>query len=277
MTVTPAYPEINLEFLIKRPLSYSSLKAFAKSPAHYREYLVAPKVTTPAFLIGGLVDVLLLTPDQYEERYIMKPVWDARTAEGKLIRDEFERACAEQPWLSPITPEIKDQADNIVHSIKTNSESAEMLTRMTQTQRKVEWVDKESGLPCVGIFDGDGDKLVVDLKTSASAQPDEFSRSAFNFGYPMQAAMYVDAKMRKTGQYPEFYYIVAEKEAPYGVSVCRATDEYIEYGRRQYKRLLMKFKMALDNKAFASSYEFHSVLGYYNIELPGWLRKAIQD
>ena len=46
---------ITIDTLKERPLSYSSLKEFAKSPRHYVEYLRREKKPTAAMAFGSLV------------------------------------------------------------------------------------------------------------------------------------------------------------------------------------------------------------------------------
>ena len=73
-------------------VSSSMLKTILRSPAHYKAaYLSgAPrKEPTASMVLGSLTHTLFLEPEQFNGEYIIAPAWDARTKEGKAVRDAF--------------------------------------------------------------------------------------------------------------------------------------------------------------------------------------------
>ncbi len=146
---------------------------------------------------------------------------------------------------------------------------------VTKTQSKIKWEDKETGLPMIGYLDMEAEKFIADLKSTTDAHPDEFMKSAINFDYHIQAAIYLEA-MAHRGKFPDYYFIAVEKTAPYGVSVLKATKDFIALGNQEYRKLLQEFKFCMQQNAFDQSYEFRSPVGYYQMDLPGWAKNKLQ-
>jgi hypothetical protein len=78
--------------------------------------------------------------------------------------------------------------------------------------------------------------LVADLKTTADADPNEFGKTAFNFGYFMSAPHYIDLIKAATGEDVKFVFVNVEKSPPYLVSVTELTDADMDRGRFQLDR-----------------------------------------
>src|SRR5690349_3941280 len=67
-------------------ISSTGIKEILKSPAHYKAYLEGQE-DTDAFRLGRLVHMRLLEPEAYVDSVVISPQVDARTKEGKAIRD----------------------------------------------------------------------------------------------------------------------------------------------------------------------------------------------
>ena len=78
--------------------------------------------------------------------------------------------------------------------------------------------------------------LVADLKTTADADPNEFGKTAFNFGYFMSSPHYIDLIKAATGEDVKFVFVNVEKTPPYLVSVTELTDADMDRGRYQLDR-----------------------------------------
>lgn len=59
-------------------LSFSSIKAFKKSPFHFVHYKLKKKVDTPALIFGDYFDCITTTPGETKERFASEPI------DGKL-------------------------------------------------------------------------------------------------------------------------------------------------------------------------------------------------
>jgi exodeoxyribonuclease VIII len=116
----------------------------------------------------------------------------------------------------------------------------------------------------INVIDG----CIIDLKTCTDASPDGFGRDAYNLGYLLQAAFYLDGYHLATGNnLKRFMFIAMEKSAPYITAVYELTPEQIEMGRQQYLAALQTYKNCLAaNKWHAYGNEIQP------LQLPNWAR-----
>ena len=75
--------QVTKELLQQRPLSFSSLKEFIRSPRHYVNYLTRERKQTEAMLFGAICHKLILEPQDFEKEYIIEPEFNKRTNQGK--------------------------------------------------------------------------------------------------------------------------------------------------------------------------------------------------
>ena len=88
----------------------------------------------------------------------------------------------------------------------------------------------------------DGRLIVADYKTTRSAEPDEFARSAWKYGYHQQEAFYRDGIAEVFPDVPvEFRFIAQEKTAPYLVTVNELDFEARMVGASLNDRAMQTF------------------------------------
>ena len=99
-------------------------------------------------------------------------------------------------------------------------------------------------------------------------------RSAINYGYDFQAAMYSEGVEKNIGQKPLFVFIAVEKEPPYAVNILQADDLLLRRGGdlfREYIGIYHDCKQT-DN--------WYGYLGKFNqintLALPAWLAKEVE-
>jgi len=180
--------EITKEFIESRPLSYSSLKEFKKSPQHYIHYISNQRSATPAMEFGSLIDCLLLTPMSlktilcYGESRLRTTIGKDKKAkideQGVKIAEEhgYSRKLVNDNQLA--------EAKLIVQKVKDDESAGEFIKLITQTQYKLSYTDTETGLPYIGYIDGIGEKdgkpIIVELKTCQNANDEEFQGMPFH-------------------------------------------------------------------------------------------------
>jgi len=81
---------------------------------------------------------------------------------------------------------------------------------------------------------------IVDVKTTVDASERGFMRRAYDLGYHIQAALYLDLwnALMPTEPRTEFYFIAVENSKPYAVNVFKASQEFLAKGREDYKAAL---------------------------------------
>lgn len=265
---------IDYQKIIDKVLSYSSLKEFMKSPEHFVQYLEKKKAPSEAMIFGSLLDRMILTPGTWQDEFTVMPHFDRRTKEGK---EGFAKFAEENKGKTFVEEDQIVKAEFITAKVMQNEQAIELLSRITQTQETIFYTDKETGLRMIAKLDGRGEDIIFDLKSCASADPDDFIKAAINFNYPLQAAVYTEAVRNKFFKFPDYYFLCVETSAPYGISVCKAGDDFIELGKQQLRKALDQFKYCLDNKLFHQSYEFKSLFGPRILELPAWAKKGLEE
>ena len=81
---------------------------------------------------------------------------------------------------------------------------------------------------------------IVDVKTTVDSSERGFMRRAYDLGYHIQAALYLDLwnALMPTEPRTEFYFVAVENFAPYAVNVFKASQEFLAKGREDYKAAL---------------------------------------
>jgi hypothetical protein len=138
------------------------------------------------------------------------------------------------------------------------------------------WHDEQTGVRLRFrpdfLPDTPGRPLIVEYKTSQSANPRRFAKSMFDYGYHQQAAWNIDGLSACCGvDDAAFVFIVQQKEPPWLVSVCQLEPEDIAYGRAQNRAAIDLYAKCRDSGIWPG-YD-----GLYTIALPGWARHQIQD
>ncbi len=91
--------------------------------------------------------------------------------------------------------------------------------------------------------------FIVDVKTTASAAPDEFSRSTWRYGYHRQAAFYLDGCKAAGLDVRRFVFLAIEKDAPHLVAAYELDAMDVELGRTAYRRDLATLAACMEAEA----------------------------
>lgn len=263
--------KIDIEFLKNRPVSFSALRHFVRSPKHYKHYLFGPRKKSPALTMGSAIDCLLLTEEKFKERFAIHPNYNQWTFDGKAMLEIF---ALENPGKILISKDEHGTVLLIKEAVMENSETRKVFDRITRTQTEYKWIDEETGIPCIAYTDAEGEDLTVELKSSRDASQNSFIKDAFNFGYHFQTGTYKIGQEACKRITKDYRYIVVEKEQPFSTAVYTPSPEYIEAGRKKFRNALRDFKYCLDNDLFDCSYEFWAGSNEALIlDLPPWAKK----
>jgi exodeoxyribonuclease VIII len=108
------------------------------------------------------------------------------------------------------------------------------------------WIDSRTGLLCKLRADWlhtlpDGRVIVVDLKTTADADPAEFGRSVWKFGYHRQAAHYTAGLTACGIDVAAFLFAAVTNARPFLAVPYMLDDEATRKGAEQVVELLDRF------------------------------------
>jgi exodeoxyribonuclease VIII len=186
-----------------------------------------PREDTDDLTVGAYVHALCLDPDSVDDNFLMVGEINRRTKEGKAEWDAVQSR-AERTGARVLTADLREKGELMAHSV-LNHPSATAILRAAN-EREVTVIGDIGGLPAkakidaiASVLNGDGsvDTVVIDIKTTQSADPRTFAADAAKFGYFHQAAWYTRLLRQHRTCCEEFVIIAVEKNPPYLVAVFR--------------------------------------------------------
>lgn len=210
------------------PLSFSSIKEFAKSPNHFIYYKNRQRETTAAMMRGSALHCLVLEPDEFEKRYMIAPNF----RRGTKAWDECVSAAGDREIMKDSEFE---GIERMATAIMENRHARDIIQNATAFEQHVEF--EFNGIPFHGFIDIVGN-VVADLKSTQDVSASGFNRFVFNYNYHWQAALYLSA----IGYSNEFMFIGIEANAPHNVMVYRLPQSVIDIAVRQLIEVTNEFK-----------------------------------
>jgi exodeoxyribonuclease VIII len=232
------YPNISHEEYHKiEAVSNSYLSRLSRCPAAAK----VPQTETPAMLFGGAFHSLLLEGEvAFNERFVVAPQIDKRTKDGKA-----QWAALQELGKVVVSAEDYDLMTEMANAVIKHPFAIKCLAE-GRSETSVFWNDPETGLYCKcrpdRIPDGDHG-VIVDVKTTVSADKKAFAYTVNRLGYDRQAAFYIDGfNAVCSGSVDAFIFIAVEKEPPYKVACFTLSDGDISVGRMKYRDLIEREK-----------------------------------
>jgi hypothetical protein len=265
------YPDIpDTEYHAAKDILSSSgaRRLITSTPRKFYEEMTTVRPYNPAFEIGHAAHTLMLTVgDPFE--VVDADSW--RTKDAKAARDAALQA-GNTPLLTKEYAQVRAMADAILEHPVTG----ELFTRNdTTSEQSLYWTDEQTGVACrarpdLAVNDW---SLIVDYKTTLSADPKEFAKSIAKYGYHQQQAWYCEAVETLTGIRPEFVFVCQEKTPPYEVSLIQLDADAVRIGGRLNEDARSIYAACMDSGVWPSYPTSVQVVG-----LPAWaLRQADQE
>jgi hypothetical protein len=198
------------------------------APAIFRWSRDHPQESSEAMDFGSAVHQLALGDP--EDRLL---IVDAATWRGKdaAIAKAEARANGLIPVLERSMRDIRATAE----AVKAHPLASKLFSN-GQPEASMFWTDPATGVRCKCRLDWlpdnrKGRVTLVDLKTSRSADPQTWAKSAADYSYFQQAANNIDGiKALGLAKDAAFLFVVVETRAPYLISVVELDEEAIELG-----------------------------------------------
>lgn len=216
----------NAEYHADPALGSTSLKTLAlRTPAHWKWESEHP-VHKDVYDIGTAAHSLILEDDTSQLVIVEADDWKLKASQAAKANARADGKIALLPKEMAL---IKGMRDSVMaHPLARNAFTGH------RAEQSVFWEEEGQTFKCRPDAWKDG--LVVDLKTTVDANPNEFGKTAFNLGYFMSAPHYIDGIKAATGNSVKFAFVNVEKTAPYLVSVTELSDEDMNRGRFQLDR-----------------------------------------
>lgn len=276
-------------------LSYSSLKAFAKSPRNFIQYKLKPRsAQTESQIFGSLCDCFLTTPEKIDEMFVIinsiptseNQIGFCKDMQNGLSKEDaysnnYKTGGVDKVWAVlenyveaikseklVCTKKMYDEAFKIIENLKKSELVMQYIDSCNVFQNKREW--NYNGWKFKGFTDAEGTRLIIDFKFSKDSDPDKFERDIVNYDYFMQMGMYAESD----GSLPECYFIVYDKSMNF--SVIKLDYTFLSYGIRKYKYLVSKLEDCIKNNRWAESYNFWDVQ-LRTVYKPKWIKGLETD
>lgn len=224
-------------------VSRSDLWEANKSPLHYKyQAEFGNKKDSKALVFGSLVHKLVLEADKFDDEFAIAPNVDRRTKSGK---EEYDRFLIESEGKMVVTLEDYEIACAMAKVVQNDPEASRLLYEgKPQYEQSFTWLDSQSGINCKirpdCLNELDGQKYIIDYKTTDSCADGHFERSAKKYGYQLQVGMYSEGMFNQDFDDYKFIFIVQEKTEPYAVRIYDVDDSYRDFGMDLFHELTLK-------------------------------------
>lgn len=212
-------------------VSSSGLKKLLISPAHYKDYIEAERVETTALRVGTAIHTALLEPEVFSQTYIVAPVVDRRTKEGKAAWAEFLATLGDK---KVVTEAELQMLRGIAAEVAKHKMASTLLT-IGVAEQSIFWTDKETGIRCKVRPDSLSAYATLDVKSTESAHRADFPRSCVRYGYDLSAAMYQEGVREATGEVRDFVFLAVEKSSPHACALYKASEEMLASGYQKFR------------------------------------------
>ena len=257
-------------------VNHSRLKLIDKSPWHYYHY--KPSKPTKEQEFGTKFHELLLETNLFDKKYIVienRFLSSARTKAGKAERQEFIN---NNPGKEIINSDDWLTLSSMRESVMTDP-YAKQIFSSGQAELTALWDDKKTGISCKGRIDWIPDAIpnvIVDLKTTRDAHPDNLSKACYNFGYYTQAAFYLGGWEAIYGKPAEgFIFCFVEKpsdpeDTPLPPQIYELSPDFIKMGKAKVKGWMNKLSEIKGSKNYD-----HYTNGLSVLTPPAWASRMM--
>lgn len=263
----------------EKHLSFSSLKAFAESPADFIQYQLRERKTTPAMIWGSLIHCLILEPENFQNVYVVmddkakcEEIGGKSPRQTNLYKEWKANFLLKHEGKIVIGIDMITRAAAVANNVLFNRAARPLLDACTEREVYTEWEYKN--LKFRGFIDaktpeGAPKKIKIDIKTCKDANPAKFAREIMSNKHYLQGTMY---DVSDPGVEHCTYYVIAVDQKG-GVSVHRIDPPLLEYGLKEYDRLVTAFNKCLIKDSFNQSYDFWAdgASGTFVCQLPSYL------
>ena len=261
------------EYRAAEGVSRSQLWRLKESPEKFKYAEEHPEEPTPALIFGQMVHKLVLEPETFDDEFSIMPEIDRRTKDGKAIWNNFVSGNGDKTL-------IRQAEYETALAMKNALLQNDLVVKLLSGKHEVPlfWTDEMTGEKCKARLDVltplSERVIIADYKSTNDASTEAFIRSAINYGYDFQAAMYTEAVRHVMDQDAVFIFIAQEKDPPYAVNVLAADQLLVQRGYDTFRELLGIYH---ECKVSGNWYGYLGPQNQINVlGLPAYLAKELQ-
>ncbi|MCU7962389.1 PD-(D/E)XK nuclease-like domain-containing protein [Shewanella sp. SW32] len=242
-------------------VSSSKLKLFIECPQKYYAKYIA-KIIHDAekayFDFGKAIHTVFLQPWLFESSYVCQPE-EIKIRSSKVWYAFKEKADAAGQVV--LTQAQWDDMPILRQSLESNAK-AKALTHHGVAERSIFTRDVETGLIIKCRPDYMIGKLIIDLKSDASADPRFFGPKAKKLGYHIQDALYTDV-----AQADEFAFLVVESSRPFVITAPVILDADVKrLGYLKYRKAMRELKRCMEHNVWPAYTDLAVTVGLNHFE-----------
>ena len=304
------FQQAEWEYRAAEGISQSELKEILISPAHHQARYgpnAEPMFPTPAMQLGTAAHHKVLEPNSFDQHYVSKvesngvpniPELKAIAKEqgidikGKTKKDDLvaaiypdgvpkekRKVLSEKDWLIVAGIHNAIQGHEVLAPwFDASKPGYQKTNEVSIYARDYLGITRKGRIDRLMIDEEAGVCRILDLKTTQSCDPHDFTGSMVRSKYHLQAFWYSDLVRRAMDAelLPqleiEFYFVAVEKVLPYALNVFRAPQQLIYEGSRLADR-------ALHTYAQCKELEFWPGLDpvIHELKLPSWATLRDED
>ena len=273
------------------------------SPKHFQAALDGrlKSEDTLARKLGRAIHCMLLEPEAFDERFTAAGACEAilKSGDNKGQQCGVKASCVgidgswycgkHQPRETQDTVEIisRDEYQRClaIRDAVRDHPAIGLLRRSGWSEASMVW--EYGGMKLKGRPDrlsvSGARPAIIDVKKCrvGFGTTDECEKAALNYGYHVQAAMYVDGVKATSNVDCEFIWLFVEDNEPFDIQIIPASDQVLTAGRHRYRSAIQQYKTAV-KKANVHGYVFidkddPSVNSIKPGVLPLWELKKLQS
>lgn len=253
----------------------SGLDLINKAPIIYwQKYLDPNRVweddQTPSMLLGSATHCAVFEPEEFAKRYVVAPVIDKRTNDGKEAWAQFSADC-QQRRLKLLSADQYEDACRMAEAVFKHPMARQLLEMGGVSEHRIDFSEPITGV--AGKMKADRitpNNIIIDLKTTKDASPAEFAKSMANYRYHVQDAWYSDGLELSSGIQTQAFIFIAVESGTGLVKPYILDAESRQLGREQYQADALKYMECLRTGEWPAYGNEVS-----EIRLPSWAFKVI--
>ncbi len=266
------FPDLDIEeYHSHSAMSKSGLDKVAISVAHYLEQRKTRPDKRHLKVGRALHTVVLEGEEKFRNEFAFPPHRGAKEDDWRTKAGREWRDLAEASGKIALHYQDGDTIAHMCGALHRHEAAYEWLKLPGTREHSYFWIDAVTGMLCRCrpdlMVEINGLLVIIDLKTTQDARPDEFRKSAAKWRYGVQAAFYMDGVEAVTGRRPDAFMLVAvESAAPHGVGLYELGDVWVERGRQLYRNDLQRWAAYQESQNPWDAYP----AGITELEMPAW-------
>lgn len=254
-------------------ISKSRLAKMSVCPQYFKWCEDNPEEKTEDLIVGSAFHKLVLEPETFGVDFVVMPLIDKRTKQGKEIYEQF---LISSQGRDIITQEQYETICSMRDSVLSNKYAVALLKGYHEHSFYAQDnLTKEFIKVRPDCYRKVQDRIVItDLKSCRSAVTEDFMRDVVKFSYDLQAYMYsfaVSIVLNIPLENIDFVFIAVEKKAPFMMNILQADQYVLQRGEALFREYLGNYHECKETNNWWGLNGKHNIIN--NLSLPNYLLK----